>query len=443
MIYTEKVIRQSNYWYNDGLNRANIRDLSGAIVSLKRSLQYCRQNTNARNLLGLVYYGRGEVNEAIVEWILSKNFKPRDNVANYFIRNVQDSSNELKRINNNIKKYNQCLEYCQQDAEDLALIQLKKVLSEHTNFVKGYQLMALLCIRKGEYRKASQALKKAKKIDITDTITLYYMNELQELKGVRSNEDNESSITYMAGNDMVIQPTSPIFKESSSNITIWNILIGVVIGVALVTYLIQPTILENKAMKNADAIRQYSNQLDSQKAQINALKTELDEYRTQIDQNKLSESNQEELRLSYETLLKVKEQLSSQSTSNKDMAKTLSAVIPEILDEEGLAIYKELSNTIYEPINSEYYKNAKAAYEEKDYAIAIEELEEIMKLDKSYDSYQAMLLLANAYENEDNLIEAKKYWEQLVKDGENTEAANEAEIKLEDLKEQDPSEEPN
>ena len=39
MDYKQKLEYQSNYWYNDGLKKAQIRDLSGAIVSLKRSLQ--------------------------------------------------------------------------------------------------------------------------------------------------------------------------------------------------------------------------------------------------------------------------------------------------------------------------------------------------------------------------------------------------------------------
>ena len=58
MDYTTKLAYQSNYWYNDGLNKANIRDLTGAITSLKKSLQYNRDNIASRNLLGLVYYGR-------------------------------------------------------------------------------------------------------------------------------------------------------------------------------------------------------------------------------------------------------------------------------------------------------------------------------------------------------------------------------------------------
>ena len=32
MNYAKKIIYQSNYWYNDGLKRAKVRDMSGAII---------------------------------------------------------------------------------------------------------------------------------------------------------------------------------------------------------------------------------------------------------------------------------------------------------------------------------------------------------------------------------------------------------------------------
>ncbi len=53
MDYTKKIMYQSNSWYNDGLRKAQVRDMSGEIVSLQQSLQYNRENIAARNLLGL------------------------------------------------------------------------------------------------------------------------------------------------------------------------------------------------------------------------------------------------------------------------------------------------------------------------------------------------------------------------------------------------------
>ena len=58
----KKVWYLSDRYYNLGLDKAQIRDLSGAIDLLKRSLKYNKLNIQARNLLGLVYF---ETDEAV------------------------------------------------------------------------------------------------------------------------------------------------------------------------------------------------------------------------------------------------------------------------------------------------------------------------------------------------------------------------------------------
>ena len=48
-------------YYNQGLEQAAARDLSGATTKLRQSLQLNKRNIQARNLLGLIYYETGEV----------------------------------------------------------------------------------------------------------------------------------------------------------------------------------------------------------------------------------------------------------------------------------------------------------------------------------------------------------------------------------------------
>ena len=175
MDYRKKIVYQSNYWYNDGLRKAQIRDMSGAIASLRSSLQFNRENIAARNLLGLVYYGIGEVPEALVQWIISKNLRPVDNIAGYYIDTVQSSAKELETVNLAIKKYNQCLAYCIQNGEDLAVIQLKQVVASHPAFLKAHQLLALLYLHTGQYTRARQTVRQARKLDIGNETTLRYM----------------------------------------------------------------------------------------------------------------------------------------------------------------------------------------------------------------------------------------------------------------------------
>lgn len=62
-----KVRHISNAYYNLGLEQAGVRNLSGAIVSLKNSLKFNKYNIDARNLLGLIYCETGEVVDALSE----------------------------------------------------------------------------------------------------------------------------------------------------------------------------------------------------------------------------------------------------------------------------------------------------------------------------------------------------------------------------------------
>ena len=65
----KKIITMSNTFYNMGLQKARVRDLSGAEELLKQSLALYKKNIQARNLLGLVYYEMGEVVIALREWL--------------------------------------------------------------------------------------------------------------------------------------------------------------------------------------------------------------------------------------------------------------------------------------------------------------------------------------------------------------------------------------
>ena len=63
----KKIMSMSNRFYNDGLEKAGVRDLTGAINSLRQSLKFNKNNIEARNLLGLVYFETGEVVAALSE----------------------------------------------------------------------------------------------------------------------------------------------------------------------------------------------------------------------------------------------------------------------------------------------------------------------------------------------------------------------------------------
>ena len=182
----KRIIGVSNRLYNDGLEKARVRDLSGAADSLRQSLKYDKRNINARNLLGLVYFEMGESVLAMSEWIISKNFESKKNIADEYISILQQNQNELDTINQTLKKYNQALQYCYQDTRDLAEIQLKKVLSINKNLISAYQLLALIYIDAKDYSKARRTLLKSLAVDATNTRSI-----LQIRSGMISAQENK------------------------------------------------------------------------------------------------------------------------------------------------------------------------------------------------------------------------------------------------------------
>ena len=344
MDYTKKIVYQSNYWYNDGLRKAQIRDMSGAIVSLRRSLQFNRENIAARNLLGLVYYGIGEVPEALVEWIISKNLRSYNNIADYYINTVQASARELETINLAIKKYNQCLAYCQQNGEDLAIIQLKQVVSSHPTFLKAHQLLALLYLHTGQYTRARQMVRQARKLDTGNELTLKYMHELTHQRGKqrrRTGKKKEDAVEYSLGNETIIQPKHSRVKEMASHLAVANIFIGAAIGAAVIWFLVAPAVNQSQNERMNDQMRNYSDQIKTLEAQVSAQTRTLDNYRASGEEVEADANQAQTTQDSYESLMTVVDQYNSGEYSYATMADTLIGINRDSLGESGQARYDE------------------------------------------------------------------------------------------------------
>lgn len=445
MNYTKKILYQSNYWYNDGLRKAQIRDMSGAITSLRRSLQYNRKNIEARNLLGLVYYGRGEVAEGLVEWIISKNLKPKDNLAGYFINEVQKSPAELEIINQAVKKYNQCLIYCEQQGEDLAVIQLKKVISMHPSFLKAYQLLALIYLHTEQYSKARQILKVARKLDTTNEMTLRYMHELtvQRGKKAKSGKKQNESVEYHLGNETIIQPAHGGIREASGRVTAGNMIAGALIGAAIIWFLIVPAINEAQSDSRNRQIVEYSNRINALEAQVSAQTKTLDEYRAQNSDTEAAKQTAASTSDSYENLLTVHDQYASGSYTDETMADTLLNVNRNALGQGGQAIYDEISASVFPSACETKYEGGVASLNVANYDNAIDSLGKVVKMDEQYDSGGALLNLGMAYMRSGDNENAKTYFNRVIELFPGTEHAATAQTSLDGMKESDPGKDGN
>ena len=436
MDYTKKIVYQSNYWYNDGLRKAQIRDMSGAIVSLRRSLQFNRENIAARNLLGLVYYGIGEVPEALVEWIISKNLRTHNNIADYYINTVQASAKELETINLAIKKYNQCLAYCQQNGEDLAIIQLKQVVASHPSFLKAHQLLALLYLHTGQYTRARQMIRQARKLDTGNEITLKYMHELTHQRGKqrrRSEKKKEDAVEYSLGNETIIQPKHSRVKEMASHLAVANVFIGAAIGAAIIWFLVAPAVNQSQNNRMNDQMREYSDQIKTLEAQVSAQTRTLDNYRASGEEVEADTNQAQTTRDSYENLMTVVEQYNSGEYSYTTMADSLIGIDRDSLGESGKSRYDELTDAIYPSACETNFATGPEALSAGNYQGAVDALYKVVRMNAGYNDGQALFNLAQAYMGNGDNDNAITYFQRVVDDYGDSEYAEEAQTNLDTL----------
>ncbi|MDO5701865.1 MAG: tetratricopeptide repeat protein, partial [Lachnospiraceae bacterium] len=284
----KQAIVLSGLYYNQGLEKAQVRDLSGAIDQLKRSLKFNKLNIPARNLLGLVYFETGEVVAALAEWVISKNIQPEDNIAAEYIRNLQQDANRLDVINQTVKKYNLALRNCFEGNEDVALIQLKKILAQNPKLIKGYHLLALLYIRRGEYEKARKLLKKAIRIDKTNTTTLRFLREVDEQTGTQTSLESRFSLLggrrdgtpWETASEMddpereVIQP--PVGRRGRARTSLLTLFIGIVIGAAAIWFLFIPAWTRGINRSANEKVTKYSSDMAVYSAQIQMMNDQVE-----------------------------------------------------------------------------------------------------------------------------------------------------------------------
>ena len=308
VLIQKKVDYLSKLYYNQGLEKASIRDLSGAISCLKQSLAYDKRNIRARNLLGLVYFETGEVVAALSEWVISKNIQKNRNLASEYIAKLQANQNKLDTINESIKKYNNALAMCREGHEDMAAIRLKKILSQNPKLIKGYHLLALIQMKNQEWNKARRTLKKAARIDKTNTTTLRFLREVDEQTGVTTKIEkkrkglfgNEKAETDNISGEIVVRPSS--YKERSRISLFFTMVLGFAAGAAAFWLLVLPAGKQDIYREANQQIIQYSDSLSSQSVELTKAQGEAAESNDTADAVSKQVEEEKKRSQSYEAL---------------------------------------------------------------------------------------------------------------------------------------------
>lgn len=419
-----KVYMMSNRYYNEGLEKAKVRDLSGAIVILKKSLEQNKRNTDARNLLGLIYYETGESVAALSEWVISKHFEEDNNDADKYMELVQANPTRLENLNQTTKRYNTALQAAKQGNEDLAIIQLKKVTSLNPHFVKALQLLALLYIKTGETDKALKNLNKALKIDLSNTITLKYLKELDALA---SQTGEEGRAEKKEERQKVAEPITfhhAPYKEDKPNI--WpfvNLIIGIVIGILGAVFLLVPTVTQkykteiNKINNDNSAIvnewEQKYDSLGNDKTDQEAQITELNKQIEELTGNQYDDTIYDELLKTATLYIKELQKENAADIDYVAIADALAGVKSEKLEKaQALELYNEIKSAVGIKAAAVLYEEGHNAYTARKYDVALDTLLKAYDLDAK--NVATVYFIARSYHQLNDYENAKKYYNLVI-----------------------------
>jgi tetratricopeptide (TPR) repeat protein len=435
LVSFQKAYKISNGYYNIGLSKAKVRDLTGAIFVLKKSLEINKRNVNARNLLGLVYFEMGETVSALSEWVISKHFDENNADTDRYINALQSNPTKLDLLNQTIKKYNQALISAKQGDDDLAIIQLKKVISLNSHFVKALQLISLLYMHNNEYDKAKKHLLRAKKIDISNTTTLRYLKEIKEHIVSSGNDYKKSKKEKKAVKTPSTTYVSTPYKEDKPNIWLFvNLVAGIVIGVVASAILILPTVRNQATSEFRDREVEYNAEISKNKqfistlekgneeleAQIGQLQAELEEY------TKIDDSIYDKL---FQVIQTYVEGISQNELDSVEVADALSEIDVTNFDKpHATAIYNGIKDNVMEDAAKELYDQGYSLYSSGNYD------EALPILVKSYEynslDVNAIYFLGRTYQRLDDNEKAKEYYNIIVEDFPGTRRAREARSQL-------------
>ncbi len=415
----------SNYYYNEGLNRARVHNITGAIESLQKSLDYYKGNIEARNLLGLCYYQVGESVHAMKEWVISVNFQQENNIAANYISDLKPEMTRTGRLNQCIKKYNQALIYANQGSLDLAAVQLKKVCSMNPQYVRAHLLLALIYLHQEEFRKAKEVLRKAGKVDANNTMLLTYLREANEGikgKGGSVGKEPSDSLEYNSGGQTIIRPA--YFKDNATISTVINIIFGLIVGFAVAFFLMVPGVKRAAESESASKLVELNDTVSSKNVTIQSLQQEIEGLNEELKAVKGDSENSEASANFYKEMLAAYAELGSEDY--EAAANAILSIDKSVIDEDFKSAYKKLKKEVISKYLKQLYTDASAKYNYGKNEEAAELYQKILDLDENYSEGNAMYYCAQAYRKAGEKQKAIVLYQKFIELYPDTDRANNA-----------------
>lgn len=411
----KKTRAAANKLYNKGLAQARINDLSGSVESLNQSIMFNKKNFQARNLLGLVYYEKGHIADALKQWIISSSLNKEDEVAKKYIDSLQKNARTLEKTNDSVRMYNQAIVYLNQNSEDLAIIQLKKAIDFNPKFVEAYNLLSLSYIMSKDIEKAKNCIDTVLAIDINNPTAIYYANEIDYAKSKQLGGGQNSGRALNPGRKInhnsapfrrVEKPRAVIGKTE-----IIAFFVGIVCTTAVLLTLIMPAWVDGKDKKISELEagiakitneKSEANSSEGVLAENEKLKAEIEKYKEEAIVN--------------EKLDKINQALAlSEDNKNEEAALLIGDLDTTGLDDQSIAKYNSVKEQTYAKASQSFYNSGKSDYLNENYDEASGSLENALKFANG-ESFvdDSLYYLGKIAQSKGDIEKAKQYYERVI-----------------------------
>lgn len=405
----QTVARLADLHYNRGLAAATDRDMTAAVTELSTALTIRRDHTQARDLLGLVYYETGQAARALEQWIISRELDPAGELSARYIDDMQHDAGRLRAMESALVRYNRALHSCRSGHDDAAAVELRRSLTQNPKLLVAWQLLALVEAHRGRLTQAERMLRRAAAIDIGSGLTQHLKKLVSGERGTqeerrgrvlpgRKKEKEEGAIRN-TGN-----------RRSFLNTNLFNILIGAAVGIMGTWALLTPAkVRETKNEMNARIV-EYTNTVTEQKEQIGILQDRVATLQQAVaDAEEASETSERRAK-SYRGLLNV-----YKAYGENDIETAGRAVLDideSLLDDEALAIYNEIKGPVTAQAYDMFSEEGLFAFDGGNFSEAIPLLE--MAVSIRNDDYITLNRLAHAYRYTNDPANALKYFQAIV-----------------------------
>jgi Tfp pilus assembly protein PilF len=340
----------------------------------------------------------GEKGKAYIQWRISSRLSNvEENVASLYVQEMEEHPAIFEQINETAKKFNLALTYAKQGSDDLAMIQIKKVLSLTPNFVRGHLLFALLHMRAGDNEEAKNDLNNALAVDNYNTTARRYLIEIGE--GRIPTLDEIPTQIRTKDNDN-LKNVRPVDHYEDPNKETWKqfvyMLIGLAIGVIVMFVLVIPSVRAGVSVDYNNLKKEYKETVNKKDAEIAELQNEresLEKKNKSLNKSLSVYEGQDGKDSMYDSLLKALQ--AYDEDDYEECADELSKIDSNLLPSEtSKKIYTTMKENASPKAASQLYESGKELYDTYKYEEAKKDLEASYKYEKSYET---LYLVAMCY----------------------------------------------